>query len=39
VGPLQSAIATQIDRDYQRLRADMRTLFDDLGITIAPAAA
>jgi hypothetical protein len=30
---------TQIDRDYQRLRADMRVLFDDLGITTAPAAA
>ena len=30
---------TQIDRDYQRLRADMRVLFHDLGITTAPAAA
>ena len=30
---------TRIDRDYQRLRADMRVLFDDLGITTAPAAA
>jgi len=30
---------TRIDRDYQRLRTDMRVLFDDLGITTAPAAA
>jgi len=30
---------TRIDRDYQRLRADMRVLFDNLGITTAPAAA
>ncbi len=30
---------TRIDHDYQALRADMRTLFDDLGITTAPAAA
>lgn len=28
-----------IDRDYQALRADMRVLFDDLGITTVPAAA
>jgi hypothetical protein len=34
-----SGTATRIDRDYQRLRADMRVLFDDLGITTAPAAA
>lgn len=32
--------STPIDRDYQALRADMRTLFDDLGITTTmPAAA
>jgi hypothetical protein len=31
--------ATRIDRDYQALRAGMRVLFDDLGITTAPAAA
>ena len=30
---------TRIDRNYQRLRADMRVLFHDLGITTAPAAA
>ena len=30
---------TRIDRDYQTLRADMRVLFDDLGITTGPAAA
>jgi hypothetical protein len=30
---------TPIDRDYQVLRAGMRTLFDDLGITNMPAAA
>jgi hypothetical protein len=33
------ATITRIDRDYQRLRADMRALFDGLGITTAPAAA
>jgi hypothetical protein len=30
---------TRLDSDYQALRADMRTLFHDLGITTAPAAA
>lgn len=30
---------TRIDHDYQVLRADMRVLFDDLGITTMPAAA
>ena len=30
---------TRIDRNYQRLRADLRVLFHDLGITTAPAAA
>jgi hypothetical protein len=30
---------TRIDRDYQTLRADLRVLFHDLGITTAPAAA
>jgi hypothetical protein len=34
------ATLTQIDRDYETLRADMQTLFRDLGIgTEAPAAA
>lgn len=33
------ATCTRLDRDYQALRADMRTLFDDLGITTMPAAA
>jgi hypothetical protein len=33
------ATSNPIDLDYQRLRADMRALFDDLGITTAPAAA
>jgi len=33
------ATITRIDRDYQALRAGMRTLFDDLGITTTPAAA
>jgi hypothetical protein len=33
------ATTTRIDLDYQRLRADMRALFDDLGITTAHAAA
>jgi hypothetical protein len=30
---------TRIDRDYQTLRADLRVLFHDLGITTGPAAA
>jgi hypothetical protein len=33
------ATCTRIDRDYQVLRAGMRTLFDDLGITTTPEAA
>lgn len=34
------ATRTRIDRDYQTLRADMRTLLDDLGVSIAtPTAA
>jgi len=30
---------TRIDRDYEALRVDMHTLFQDLGLTTAPAAA
>jgi hypothetical protein len=30
---------TQIDRDYETLRLDMQTLFNDLGISRKPAAA
>ena len=31
---------TPVDRDYETLRIDMQTLFDDLGITpVTPAAA
>ncbi len=30
---------TQIDRDYETIRLDMQTLFNDLGISLKPAAA
>ena len=29
----------RIDRDYEALRVDMHALFQDLGLTTAPAAA
>lgn len=30
---------TQLDRDYETIRLDMQTLFNDLGISLKPATA
>ena len=35
----QTSTWTDVERDYEALRVDMETLFDDLGITTIAAAA